>query len=484
MTDELTDETGDLQTAAQLSPVRYAGLIGIGGGVVAGFASSFIPMSAIEGFVSAYGIAELLPAAAPPLGNTARLALSAGIGTLTAGALFALLPRRETNDMGSEAGFATGNAELGMQDEAEWAGKPTPSSAGFAGPRLGGWLRGLRFGKPEAAEGEITDFADLNRKRLRMADHHPDAPVRAPIFASSDLAEPLDVPVAARSIATPLPAQDEIEDAQQVAPFDLAEDMAVAAEDAAAEFMALSTRFAPPLTQAEVREDSTAPLRPFDTVRQAALTQPREVEAGASQAPREPLAATAGSAAPATDDLTQLSIADLIGRLESGLDRRKAQAVGAMASAADSGLSDTRHIRLAQVGSATASGKEREPADAADATLPETSQRFPLRLDRAETDILAEATGFTASDNRLASFGYHDTWNGEIEYQQPSVGSTSTPIEPTWVASEPVIKQHSSPTPNVEPVSMTQPRAADDMDAALRDALATLRQLSDRQRNV
>ena len=165
----------------------------IGGGVAAGIASSFIPMDAIEGFVSAYGIAELLPAAAPPLGNTARLALSTGIGTLTAGALLALLPRGETNDMGFEttvrkdAGSdhtGTNNANTPANTGEPVAGAAT---AGFGASKLGGWLRTLRFGKTAAAPGEIADFADLTRSRVRIKDQHPDAPVRAPILASSDL---------------------------------------------------------------------------------------------------------------------------------------------------------------------------------------------------------------------------------------------------------------------------------------------------------
>ena len=50
-------------------------------------------------------------------------------------------------------------------------------------------LRTLRFGKQAAKQGEIADFDDL--PKLRMSDSHPDAPARRPIRAAEDLGAPL-----------------------------------------------------------------------------------------------------------------------------------------------------------------------------------------------------------------------------------------------------------------------------------------------------
>ncbi|MBL0966807.1 MAG: hypothetical protein IBJ05_08300, partial [Blastomonas sp.] len=94
------DGTGDARSSV-LS--RHPAAIALGGGVAAAFGSSFIPMNAIEGFVTAYGIAELLPAAAPPLGGTAPPALATRIGPRPPTGLVAAGPRacRERLGLGS-----------------------------------------------------------------------------------------------------------------------------------------------------------------------------------------------------------------------------------------------------------------------------------------------------------------------------------------------------------------------------------------------
>ncbi|MFY8100742.1 MAG: hypothetical protein ACOVOA_12380, partial [Allorhizobium sp.] len=70
-----------------------------------------------------------------------------------------------------------------------------------------------------------------------------------------------------------------------------------------------------------------------------------------------------------------------------------------------------------------------------------------------------------------ASFRAQPLWDEEVEYLPPSV-STS--------AAEPMVDEAATDAP--EAAAAAPAATEDDMDAALRDALATLRQLSDRQR--
>ena len=121
--------------------------------VAAGFL--FVPTPILEAAVLDSGIAALLPAAAPPLGETARLALavtaSAGAGAAAWLAAFLIL--------GGE-GVVT----------------------------LGRRARAPAFAPP------------IDVPVLRRADAHPDAPARAPLMAARDLGAPfLDIraPVAA-----------------------------------------------------------------------------------------------------------------------------------------------------------------------------------------------------------------------------------------------------------------------------------------------
>lgn len=125
-----------------------------------------IPLSSIEGFVSAYGISEMLPAARPPLGGTARLLIALAAGIFVAALLYSLFPRKGFSDMATAMPRMT---------------------------NIGDFFRSLRFGRSGGAPGEVSDFDDL--PRLRNADAHPDAPARRPIFANSDLGAPLTLDI-------------------------------------------------------------------------------------------------------------------------------------------------------------------------------------------------------------------------------------------------------------------------------------------------
>lgn len=425
------EEDSGTPAPATRIPASNPTLIGIGGGVAAGIASSFIPMGAIEGFVSAYGIAELLPAAAPPLGNTARLALSTGIGTLTAGALLALLPRAETQDMGFES--------IVTKDVAGTAPVTTaPVEAPVAGgSKLGGWLRTLRFGKAAAAPGEITDFADLARTRIRNNDQHPDAPARPPILASSDLGEPIEA-VARDHADTEV---DTVQKNDLRAPFTLDGDMAVTSVQETIASSDRALRFSQPLGGQILTPDAD--------------TRSNAFEPAARQQPVVHLRTSS--------DLDNLSVAELLDRLEQGLHRRTQNGQSTASAPAETALPDGRPFRLAQVEQVA------PPAESF-----EQDGSHPVRFKLDHTDQRQEADTL----RQVGSPGGNDSWESEVEYHPPEIGEYS-------LADDDLPEHQLTKADDVgsAPDTMSQP-ADDDMDAALRDALATLRQLSERQRNA
>lgn len=456
----VTSQADDAEGAGLLA--RHPVALALGGGMAAGFGSSFIPMNAIEGFVTAYGIAELLPAAAPPLGETARLALSAGIGTLTAGALLALLPRVESDDMGFET--AIQKAGEAGKDEAQ---SVAPASKGG---KLAGWLRSLRFGKSEAAPGTITDFSDLAPVRIRNGDQHPDAPVRAPIRASSDLNEPVK--------AGDMPA---------AVPLELGMDMTIAPsiDQASASPMAPSLRFAPPSTaewdapavSASIDDDSATaipgngldPELAHEAQERLVAEAPAAAPIATEILPDSALqgdAVAPGPFAQPLPDLDHLSVAELLERLETGLARRRQDA----AAFRSDPTFTSAHATIVPIAQAT----ETE-AVVAEAVELEEAQPYSLRPGdlappdaraEAEADAATEVASEAASD--VAPFPAQPLTDEEVTYLPPSILSHG---EPMVDADE-----------GAEELAIEAPQE-DDMDAALRDALATLRHLSDRQRN-
>ena len=463
---------------------RHPTAFAVGGGLAAAFGSSFIPMTAIEGFVTAYGIAELLPAAAPPLGDTARLALSGGIGTLTAGALLALLPRAETEDMGFETTVKkAGSAGSKVVNSDTATGK---------GGKLAGWLRTLRFGKSEPAAGTVTDFADINRLRIRNGDQHPDAPMRSPILASSDLGEP-DVP------PSPMAA-----DQNAPMPLELGEDMAFGAPVPASDeqdvpaAQAPSFRFAPPPileveaeieTEVEIEAGAEpgfardTPLWPETLADRAAAPE----FADSAEEPARPVehafsASGIGSATHAAEvpdhedeeDLEALNVAELLARLEAGLARRRQGGQEPFTSGSALPETTARLFSLAKAPSLAGDASvDEQPAGAEPRPL-----RFRLGQPAAmQGDDTLQPLPETGSDaitppaDRL--------WTSAVEYQPPVVGGLEAEALP--MTDDGASSKVGAAVP--ETTAGSEQPVDDDMDAALRDALSTLRQLSDRQRN-
>ena len=138
------------------------------GAIVAAVAAMFVPAAMLEGFTGATGLSELLPAAAAPLGDTARAMIAFGAGAFTLAVLAAILLRQGSVANAAEA------APTALDDDMQ--GQTFKDRlARIALPKMP-WSKG---------EDDITELADL--PKLRNGDSHPDAPARRPLSAHQDL---------------------------------------------------------------------------------------------------------------------------------------------------------------------------------------------------------------------------------------------------------------------------------------------------------
>lgn len=136
------------------------------GGLAAALVVLCVPVGLIETVVASSGLSESWPAAAPPLGLKARLML-AGFAASMAVGLTALVRRAEAD------------AALMIEEEGRGMRPQGARQMGFAFSKLTAMARG-RIAGPASVP------IDRPAPALRRADAHPDAPARAPIFASRD----------------------------------------------------------------------------------------------------------------------------------------------------------------------------------------------------------------------------------------------------------------------------------------------------------
>ena len=137
-------------------------------GLSIGFVSFMLPGDILARAVEMSRLPDVLPAAAPPLGTTARLA----VAVAAAGAAFASI---------------------------------------YVLLRL---LGGTRRAPKERIWPEADTEREPETPRLRRSDVHPDAPARRPILAARELGEPAPAAIAPREGPTaapeaPAPAQEE-----------------------------------------------------------------------------------------------------------------------------------------------------------------------------------------------------------------------------------------------------------------------------------
>lgn len=246
------------------------------GGIAAALVIATLPHVYLENIVGAMGLSEIIPAAAPPLGNTARGLIAVVAGMISASALYLFLNHKmKSYEGGSDMSLALRKNLMTepMAEEREGKSRVFVPKLNFSVKSLTKFLK-----KPKKSPGQVTELKDL--PDVRAADRHPDAPARQPIFASSDLGAPL---------------------AESIKRFDNSE-----AEQDIAEPVKQS---ASPIVKpdpfvAEKVPDSGAEEKP-EPVRSENHVQQKE-----ASAPRE--------------DLSALSLAQLADRLEAGLRRLEA----------------------------------------------------------------------------------------------------------------------------------------------------------------
>lgn len=280
------------------------------GGIAAALVVATLPSVYLEKIIGMTGIAEIVSAAAPPLGNTAKSLLAIFAGLVSTSVIFYFLHRKGGADMG----LAIRKLANWEEEKAEWEErKAKPKKKKFSLKKL--------LQKPKKKKGEVKDLSDL--PNLREKDSHPDAPARQPIFAEKDLGTPLE------SKIKPFDQQDDAADAEnpvqesskpdvvpapfimdkslqppepqnheQEAPLDLSGQVSVppAAEP---------SQPAAAVSESEISESEKAPLV--------------EPQPAAFEAP--PVDMVVEQASEPKEDLSALTIGQLTERLEAGLNR-------------------------------------------------------------------------------------------------------------------------------------------------------------------
>ncbi|MEH6661571.1 MAG: hypothetical protein V7679_07990 [Parasphingorhabdus sp.] len=246
------------------------------GGIAAALVIATLPHVYLENIVGATGLSEFIPAAAPPLGNTARGLIAVVAGLISASALYLFLNHKtKSHEGGSDMSLAL-RKNLTREPVAE----ERESKSRFSVPKLNLSAKSLTkfLKKPKKSPGQVTELKDL--PDVRAADRHPDAPVRQPIFASSDLGAPLvesikrfDQSAAGKEVAEPVK--------QSASP------------------VVKPDPFAAEKTMEPVVEEAPEPKQIDDQAQPKAPSVPRE-------------------------DLSTLSLAQLADRLEAGLRRLEA----------------------------------------------------------------------------------------------------------------------------------------------------------------
>jgi hypothetical protein len=259
-----------------------AGLAGAGGVLV----TLNVPVGLLELAVSSTGISEILPAAAPPYGLTARLAVSAFTGSMA-------------------MGVALAKARVGRGQDASNKGNGT---MGFAFSKLAS----LGRKRPAGENGVPT---------LRRQDAHPDAPARQPIFAVRDLGSVDLVAAPPREVTSAAPTLFVVNNAPvQDRPASTMAELEGARLPRSAEADYRMPQSPEPMDEAElIREASIAAIASA-----AMRNRPRQVPVAQPQdGPSADLPShdrlSLDRLPPARPALSPLSLAELAARLERGL---------------------------------------------------------------------------------------------------------------------------------------------------------------------
>lgn len=262
------------------------------------------PVGLLETVVASSGLSEVLAAAAPPLGLTARLSMAGFAALLAAGIVG--ITRRDPQE-----------ADGGLDDEERGSRIQGASKMGFAFSKLTALARGRAM--PEARSDAPS---------LRRADAHPDAPSRPPIFASRDF-EGVEIFARQGAGRRPLVAhpESEPESVRSVPGFTMPRAPEPLAEDA----MPQPAFLRPAASLVETAKEAPEPVEDDETasVIPASDEQWADAMSGDAEAvDRDMMAApvrmaVTASLAPLPLPTHGLSIAQLTERLERGLALRR-----------------------------------------------------------------------------------------------------------------------------------------------------------------
>lgn len=225
-----------------------------------------LPHVYLENIIGATGLSEVLPAAAPPLGNTARGLIAVLAGLVSASAIYLFLNRKGSSDMGvalREQINAANPVELDYEAEAN-AKKSRFSLPKFDAKSLTKFLK-----KPKKDKARVMDLADLPQLR-KLKDEPIEEAARPSIFAEPEMESPLS---------------------EAIAPFDQ-----------------------PEPEEAPAAEMESAPAHQAAEPMQPVTPAPAEPEMVAVAIPE---------VAMPVEDLSHLNIAQLADRLAAGLNRLK-----------------------------------------------------------------------------------------------------------------------------------------------------------------
>ncbi len=268
----------------------------IAGGIGAALVVATLPHVYLENIIGATGLSEIVPAAAPPLGNTARGLIAVMSGLVTASAIYFFI-NRTSNSSKEDSDMGLALPKFSVSDESvEDAGKAKFSMPKFSLKKL------LQKPRSSKKDGKVTDLADL--PKLREADSHPDAPARRPIFADADLGTPLvdQIKPFEKAEETPDAALQESPAEPKAASAPFTADKSLSVPSPTEQPLDLSGRVSVPESETAVSAPMSASI--CDAV-SAPLSDPQEM-------PDE-----------TKEDMSSLSIAQLADRLETGLQRLK-----------------------------------------------------------------------------------------------------------------------------------------------------------------
>lgn len=258
------------QSSGRFRQPMMALAAGIGAAVIV----MTLPHVYLEAIVGATGLSEFVPAASPPLGNTARGLIAVMACLVSASAIYYFLNRKGDSEMG-----------VALREQITAASEIEKKSR-FGFPKIGAksWTRFLK--KPKKDKARIMDLSDLPQlHKIGRGDeadiedanieNEVDAPARASLFAEAS--EAVTAPLSGDDLAFDETAPEEAMPVETVPAEILSESMDMPAEEPLIEEV--------PVAEAEPE------VAAFD----GALT----------------------------DDLTDLTIAQLADRLEAGLNRLK-----------------------------------------------------------------------------------------------------------------------------------------------------------------